>query len=73
MMEIAKSPPPVEICNVKWSAIQIKDNWTMSSLVEFLECLRLYVMALKKAEFGESKTQRDENEADPWRDKLEKL
>ena len=45
----------------------------MSSLVEFLECLRLYVMALKKAEFGESKTQGDENEAHPWRDKLEKL
>jgi len=35
-------------------------------------------MALKEAEFGESKTQgywntTDENEVHPWRDKLEKL
>ena len=46
--------------------------------MRFLECLRLYVMALKEAEFGESKTQgswntTDEIEVHPWRDKLEKL
>ena len=63
--------------NVNWSAIQIKANWAILKF-EFLECLRLRVMALKEAEFGESKTQgswntADENEVHPWRDKLEKL
>ena len=47
-------------------------------MFDFLECLRLRVMALKEAEIGESKTQgswntADENEVHPWRDKLEKL
>ena len=65
------------VYNVNWSAIQIKANWAILKF-EFLECLRLRVMALKEAEFAESKTQgswktADENEVHPWRDKLEKL
>ena len=65
------------VYNVNWSDIQIKTNWAILKF-EFLECLRLRVMALKEAEFGESKTQvswntADENEVHPWRDKLKKL
>ena len=63
--------------NVNWSAIQIKANWVILKF-EFLECLRLRVMALKEAEFGGFKTQgywntADENEVHPRRDKLEKV
>ena len=80
MQSIYQKPRPLEytqVYNVNWSAIQIKANWAILKF-KFLECLRLRVMALKEAEFGESKTQgswntADENEVHPWRDKLEKL